>query len=482
MASPLLKSNIKRAGGLLAALLTGSIIAQPVLAGDATTTTTTTDAPAEPSMLTKWWDGKYATSDWFGVRNTLEDHGLKLTGMWKGFFYGMVGGGLKQQGAFDEEIKFMGELDFSKLLNAPELQGLTANAKVRWRDGRNPNTYVGANSAFGPSDIQSGQQWRFDYAYLSYTTPELFGVKNFLTVSGGWQNPYDFFLDVPLENLFVNNTFSGTRGLSNIPWSSSYGAWGGYVKVKPNSWWYAMGGLYMAVPNATALSNHGLYFQGYAPDPSANGLFYIGETGFTPKWGPDELPGKYAFGGYYFGVDKTPFTGDTTGQYGFYIQVDQMLYRAKSHVEEAPTSSLSKDGKSVADGKSFSEPVGQKPVLSDKGLSFFSMFSYAPSYNNLIPFYFTTGLVYKGLIPTRDADQLMFAFAYGQYSIDNIDNLQDDGVVNQPNYSSVLEWDYRIQFNKWAYAQPFCQYIIQPSGAGNVANATVLGVAMGLSF
>lgn len=461
----------------MTALLAAVSLYQNIQAEDATTASTQSLRPS----FTQWWNGKYASGDWLGARNALEDHGLKLTGMWKGFYYGVVNGGLKQQGAFDEEIKFMGELDFSKLLNAPQLQGLTAYAKARWRDGRNPNTYVGATSAFGPSDIQSGQQWRFDYAYLSYTTPVLFGVKNFLTISGGWQNPYDFFLDVPLENLFVNNTFSGARGLANIPWSSSYGAWGGYMKVKPNNWWYAMGGLYMGIPNATALSNHGLYFEGYEPDPTANGLFYIGETGFTPTWGPDELPGKYAVGGYYFGVDKKSYVGENTGQYGLYVQVDQMLYRARAAGDLSATASSS-DGKSITDGKSPGTAARQNAGHSDKGLSFFSMMSYAPAYNNQIPFYFTTGLVYKGLIPTRDADQLMFAFAYGEYSIDNINNLQTAGLVNQPRYTSVLECDYRFQIHKWAYLQPFCQYIIKPNGTSDIPNATVLGLAMGVSF
>lgn len=454
-------------------ILLASLSLHSLWAGQPAADQTTSVEPIEQTPFSKWWDGKYASGDWFGARDTLADYGVKLNGMWRGFFYGVVDGGLQQHGAFDEEIKFTSEIDFDRLLNTPALAGLTANAKARWRDGRNPNYYVGANPAFGPSDIQSGQQWRFDYVYLNYTTPKMFGIKDFLTISGGWQNPYDFFLDVPLENLFVNNTFSGTRGLANIPWSSSYGAWGGFVKVKPKSWWYVMNGLYMGVPNATAYSNHGLYFQGYAPNPDLNGLFYMGETGVTPKLGESQLPGKYAFGGYYFGVDKTSFTGGSrTGQYGFYWQADQMIFREASAPAADETSK---------DGKTFKEP---KPAtaLSDQGLSFFSMLSYAPAYNNPLPFYFTTGLVYKGLIPTRDADQIMFGYAYGQYSIDQIDTLQANGVSSQARYSSVIEGDYRFQMNAWAYVQPFCQYIIKPNGTSNVANATVLGMAMGVTF
>jgi carbohydrate-selective porin OprB len=54
------------------------------------------------SSLEKWWNGKRGKGDWFGVRPFLEDHGINLTGKWIGTFYGVVGGGLKQRGAFDQ--------------------------------------------------------------------------------------------------------------------------------------------------------------------------------------------------------------------------------------------------------------------------------------------------------------------------------------------------------------------------------------------
>ena len=83
-----------------------------------------------------------------------------------------------------------------------------------------------------------------------------------------------------------------------------------------------------------------------------------------------------------------------------------MLFREPSPEEPAPLANGPSDGKSVADGKlgkSLSEPVpATKPKLSDQGLYLFSLFTYSPRYNDILPFYFHTGLVYKGLIPTRD--------------------------------------------------------------------------------
>ena len=73
------------------------------------------------------------------------------------------------------------------------------------------------------------------------------------------------------------------------------------------------------------------------------------------------------------------------------------------------------------------------------------------------------------------------AFAYGNFSEFNQDNQE---AANRPvqTYEAGLEFDYRIQLNKWAFVQPFVQYIIRPGGAGLVDNATVLGMYFRVAF
>ncbi len=51
--------------------------------------------------------------------------------------------------------------------------------------------------------------------------------------------------------------------MNGFPWSSSYAAWGGYLKVKPTAWYYAITGLYLAIPEASQRGNHGLDFEGF---------------------------------------------------------------------------------------------------------------------------------------------------------------------------------------------------------------------------
>lgn len=423
----------------------------------------------------EWWGGPSVTGTWFGVRDVLSDHGLSFGGNWKGTFYGNVAGGLRRGSAFDEELHFYSKVDFEKMAGIP---GLGAYASARWRDGDNINQDVGASAAFNPTAYQVGKQWRFQQAYLTWESRNLLFRENFLSLSGGWQNPYFFFAQQPESKLFNNNAITQTKGIgANIPFNGSYGAWGGMVKLQPTAWSYLQGGLYAAVPNATNTANHGLYFA-LAEPPSSNGLYFLTEAGVTPKI--SGLPGKYAFGTYYWGIENASFFGASYDQkFGFYWQADQMLFREPSSDRPAHGKEPS-DGKSV-EGKDFKEPAAAL-APSKQGLYFFSFLNYAPNYDNTLPFYFHSGLVYRGLIPSRDDDQLGVAFAYGQYSYNQILARREAGREIQQTYEAVLEFDYRVQLNKFAYFQPTLQYLIRPGGTGLAQNATVLGVHMGVTF
>ena len=477
--------SLGRLAGLTAAACLALLSPAPVFAGSESPASI---EEARGSALADWWNGKYLTGNWFGVRDTLEDHGLKLGGKYYGAYFGVVQSQRGQRGYWDQGVEFNGELNFGKLFKADALKGVKGFGSVRWRDPRlaaDPNQFVQANNMFNPSNWISGVQWRVLSFGLEIGTEDLLPVKDMVIFRGGWLQPQKEFIDQPLSKLFLNNAVNSAKGVGgNIPFSSSFSTWGGTLQVKPIDWCYVKGGLFMAYPSATTGSNHGLAFQGFGQDISLNGLMAMGETGITPKIGASALPGKYAAGAYYWGNQKNSFNGTSQyGQYGFYFQADQMLFREPSAGEAAPMGEGSSDGKSVTSGKSFQAPVSpEKPKLNDQGLSMFNLVSFAPKYNNLFPFYFQTGLVYKGLIPTRDDDLTLFSLAYGSYSYYNIENLQQNGNVNQPNYTIFMEWGYRIQLNKWAFFQPFLQYAIQPAGTGAVENATILGFYTGVNF
>lgn len=407
--------------------------------------------------LADWWNGKYATGDWLKTRDTLEERGINIGGFWKGYWYLVSGGGLtngRARSTFDEELKFQVSLDFEKLFGIP---GLTADGDVRWRDGENVNKFVGASSGFNPSPIQTGKGWRMGQAYLSWKSGDLLPVRDMVTISGGWQDPYNFFGVQPLSKFFTNNVIVANKGvgLSGIPWSSSYEAWGGYLKVKPTDWLYTQAGLYMAIPGATDTANHGLYFQGANP-ASSNGLFFLSEVGVTPALGEAKMEGKYAVGFLYYGLENTSFYGATYDErWDIYFQADQRLYR---------------------------EPSTSPGKLNPQGLTWINWFNYSPKYNSNVPFYFHTGLVYEGLIPGRDKDQAGVAFALGNYSYNRIVQRRESGLAVQDTYEAVVEVDYKFAINRFLYTKPFWQYIIRPNADGLVPNANVFGMEFNIKF
>jgi carbohydrate-selective porin OprB len=449
-----------------------------------TATETTTESSSE-SALSDWWNGKYATGNWFGVRDTLEDHGIKPNGKYYGAFFGVVDSQGGSRGFWDQGLELGLDINVGKLTKIEGLEGVKMFANGRWRDPRqaaDPNQFVEANSMFNPSNWVSGVYWRLLSFGVEVTSKDYLPVKDMIVLRGGWLQPQKEFVDQPLSKLFMNNAVNSAKGIGgNIPFSSSFSSWGGTALVRPTDWSYAKAGFFMAFPNATSSLNQGVNFGG---TPGSNGLMAMAETGVTPKLGASELPGKYATGAYYWGQEKDSFNGTPQyGQYGFYFQADQMVYREPSPEEPAPLGKGPTDGKSVASGKSFKAPVSsEKPTLSKQGLSLFNLITFSPKYNNVFPFYFQTGMVYQGLIPTRDDDQIGASLAFGNYSYYQTLANRADNDPYQPNYTIFLEGFYRVQINQWAYFQPFIQYVIRPDGSSAVQNATVLGFATGVTF
>jgi carbohydrate-selective porin OprB len=77
----------RRASSLTKALLAATLLSAPAFAG----TVTMEPAPETGSTpLADWWNGKYMTGNWFGLRDSLADIGLTFNGKYYGAFFGVV--------------------------------------------------------------------------------------------------------------------------------------------------------------------------------------------------------------------------------------------------------------------------------------------------------------------------------------------------------------------------------------------------------
>ncbi len=162
------------------------------------------------------------------------------------------------------------------------------------------------------------------------------------------------------------------------------------------------------------------------------------------------MPGNYKAGYFYLTGKEAKFKGGMErGDPCFYLLFDQMIYR-------------------------------KGPPGSDRGLTPFVSFVFAPENRNLFPFFWDCGLVFKGLFDSRPNDYANVGFVYGKYSRDQAE-VQRSGGIEPQNFESVIELNYWIQVNPWFYIAPDMQYIIHPKGR-NTPNAYVIGAQIGITI
>lgn len=425
-----------------------------------------------------WWDGETLSGDWWGVRNYMDDSGVELSASYTNNIAGNPVGGKSKGFTYTDNVSFGLQLNFEELIG---WKGLTFDVSGLNRAGSSLSQDNIGNQ-FTVQQVYGGQTAMF-YALLF----EQRLLDDKISIKAGRFATGDDFASSPLYWLYMNNGIDGNpqalpvnTQFSAYPWA----VWAARLRVEPTSDTYAMFGAYQVSNRVFNRDYHGLDWS----IRSGDGVLLISQIGWTPeffkrpveKTAPSDgktalatkarsegknfkpvspetemkgLPGHYWFGAYY-----SPWTfqdigkaGNTvTNSYGFYWHADQMIW------QESPG--------------------------SDQGLTLWSSFVLSPQQNIAkLPFQANAGVVYKGLIPSRDEDYTVFGFVYGKFSSDYAGAVSDAG-GGYPEYEIVLEWAYRVNFTKFAYVQPDLQWVVNPGGTGNIPNALVLGAQMGVTF
>jgi porin len=174
-------------------------------------------------------------------------------------------------------------------------------------------------------------------------------TKDFLTLSGGWVNPYDIFAQQRNRSFSEQWDRQQQGNQRERCWLVHRDMPRGADTWRSN----LVNGTtrrpdFFSPPNANNTANHGLDFQDARP-ADRNGLYFIAETAVTPQIGRSQLPGKYVFGGYYWGIENTSFFGEPfDGKFGFYWQAHQMLSCEPSPYVVEETSGDAKTSPNVA--------------------------------------------------------------------------------------------------------------------------------------
>jgi carbohydrate-selective porin OprB len=189
-------------------------------------------------------------------------------------------------------------------------------------------------------------------------------------------------------------------------------------------------------------------------------------------------------------------------QWGFYWQADQRLYAVKKDSQES-------DGSIVT-------------TVTKRGLYMINAAAATTPQNCIVPYYFHTGFVHRGLLSQRPEDMMGIVGSYCFYSQDfnRFLKTQNEALVNDytsarnatvPNgpvtvpanaygrgvpsrattyweyrpsltYTGQYEAFYSVQVNKWAIIKPYAQFIVNPAGNGTVGNEWIMGFRTQLIF
>lgn len=442
------------AAALIAVILPASA-QQPIAAGESTET---------------WLNRPQMTGDWFRCRPGLCDRGLEIFGAYSAEVWGNTTGGLKTGTVYTGALNFGANLDLEK---AAGWKGATISTNWLWLSGRDASAdlvgnYLTVSNIAGFNTLRLLELW---------LEQKLFNDK--LAIRIGQLAADSEFIISDYGALFINATFGWPPfAYLNMPEGGPaypMGTLGARVSLEPVDWLKIQSAVFQGDVFAQNVNRHGFRWRLNAE----TGYTFLNEVRVHWNHRDDEsgLPGQFKAGGWaQSGRYADPLADSTSsGNYGFYAIVDQLLYREPSPVP-------SSDGKSTVDpksAKSFKAPV--TPAKSDEGLGWFGRIAFTPADRNFNNFYFDTGLTYKGLIPTRDNDTAGIAFGYAQISNGARSSIAVDG-ANPIGAEMVLEFTYQAHITPALSVQPDLQYIINPGCNSNLGNALVIGARASVTF
>jgi porin len=406
------------------------------------------DSAAEGSALSDWLSGDYATGDWGGLRSHLIEHGITLEGAYTTDIMAVRNGNAGSGDGWDYagRIDFGVEFDFETLAGIP---GFSAYASGAWSSGQNLSERKVGN-IFAVQEIYSGREIRLSQLYVQQ---RLFDDE--VTFKVGRLTTEEDFLASDIYTNYVNGGINGTP--ANVPGGNfgftpaPFAQWGAVAAVEPIEHLRLAVGVYNADEKTIDDKRNGTRF---TLDPE-DGVFAIGEVSYAwhqieeaaEEGGepaiPEGLPGLAKVGIFGESGNREDLKDgrDKDGNAGFYVSLEQMVYR--------------------------------EPETADQGLTPWAVASFLPRQSiNEVPVFFGAGLVYKGLIPSRDDDAAAIGFFYGNISRD----------INPGGSEKVLEINYTVQLTPWFYVRPDLQLVFDPAGVSSADTAVVFGGEIGITF
>jgi porin len=429
------------------------------------------------SKLMQFFEQDYLLGNWGGYRTKLAERGVDFEFVYFGAVPSNVGGGIKQGSVYEGAFLMTLDLDSDKLANYHGGHFHAGGLSIHNGAAFSQN-YVGDLNVVSlldfPDSFRLWELWyeqKFLQDKVSLKVGQLALDRDFIvpeyynTLAGITLLNQTFFYPTLAFNVWdIPGLPPGFHGLASTP----YGAPGARLRVDPTDKFYVQAGVYDGFPDRSRSGTR------INLNSDEGALIYF-ETGYrlNGRKGDSGLPGSYKLGGFYHTDDFLDlydtiggmfgFSSGTQpahhGNYGAYVLAEQTLYREKGPEDPA-----------------------------QQGLVAFLRGAGAPSDRNLTQFGVDGGVVYKGLIPSRDWDTIAVAYSYLQMSRDlrraqqDADNVLPGFFPAIADYEAVVELSYKAQMTAWWTLQPSVQRVFHPGGSSAIPDAWAVLVMTSLRF
>ena len=422
-----------------------------------------TEEPPAKSAFMKFLEQDYLFGTWGGLRTDLSSRGIDFE-----FFYiasnpHNISGGIKTGSAYQGAFLMLLDLDSQKLANYPgghlHIGGVSLHGEDHFSDN-----HIGDLNKVNLIDFPNASRlWELWYEQwfwnnrISLKLGQMAVDQDFIVA--------EFYNSLASINLLNQTFFYPTLAFNvyNIPGfpgprhalaSSPYGAPGARLKILITDKLYIQAAAYDGFPD----QEDGIEFKLNREE----GALVYAEAGYRFNQSPEDtgLPGNLKVGAFYhtsdfpdnqsifeaqLGMGNVRFHPNT---YGGYLLAEQTLFRELGHEDPAR-----------------------------QGLVGFFRLAGAPPDRNLTQFGVDGGLVYRGLIPTRDWDTIGIAASYLQISDDIregqelINSVAPGTFPKLADYEAAVEISYKAQLTAWWTLHASVQRAIHPGGHTLPGNA-----------
>ncbi|CUW41386.1 Putative carbohydrate-selective porin [Magnetospirillum sp. XM-1] len=444
-----------------------------VAAGLCLTFTASRAEEAETAEAVKGlWERDTLTGDWGGLRTHLAERGVKVNAAYTAEMLGNPSGGIKRRAVGNALLQVDVDADLEQAVGwkggAFHVTGLHVQGRQLSAN------FIG--NLIPVRDIEAAPSTRLFSLWLQQSV-----LDDKVSLRFG---------QLPMQEEFFNSVVATNLVNSAFGWPPSFAAnlpsgGGGYplsnlgtrLKVQATEELAVQAGLFTGnVAPGTNAGNDAQKRNRSGVDYTVDGApMWMFETqyGLNQAKGAAGLPTMFKLGGWYYGGRATDQRYDDSGvSLGSSAAGSARNHRGNWAVY------------GIYDGMLYKEAGSE-----DLGLSAFLRVTALPEDRNQMPFYFDTGLAYKGPLEGRDDDVAAIGFAFGRMSpalAARDSDARRFGTATAPDhdYEAAIELSYRYQATPWLTIVPDLQYVVHPGGtttlpensSKTIPDATVVGL------